>query len=32
VRVAAEANVPYRLAAYMVALRRVARATELRGL
>jgi glutamate dehydrogenase (NAD(P)+) len=32
VRVAAEASVPYRLAAYMVALRRVARATELRGL
>jgi glutamate dehydrogenase (NAD(P)+) len=32
VRVAAEASVPYRLAAFMVALKRVARATELRGL
>jgi glutamate dehydrogenase (NAD(P)+) len=32
VRVAAEARVPYRLAAFMVALGRVARATELRGL
>ena len=31
-RTSAEARVPYRLAAYMVALRRVARATELRGL
>jgi glutamate dehydrogenase (NAD(P)+) len=32
VRVAEEAEVAYRLAAFMVALRRVARATDLRGL